>query len=282
MFTKKQTEYRSHHEKSFAELDAEVEQAWREEQLDKLKNVLIVVLILFILCPNALLYWLRFATPHFASYRTKETIDVLKDPVQIDIPDGENRIIKYRSLENHKTYNLIPRAEYSISGMVLAKNFYFWGNYLPWGGRPFQDVSLIDMGLAWRDFADKDVLKYYQTVSSKSLSARTLWLIPKPKKGFLPYSMGEINGQYSHTHVIPKNASIMHALLFTHKNQKVKMEGYLVDVDLYGDLYKKKYYSLTSMSRYDSNQTSRGYNRGGGACEIMYVERVQIGNKVYE
>lgn len=276
MFLKKkpEPEYRSYKEKSYAELEAEVEQAWREEQIDKIKKILIVVVILFVICPDAFLYWLRFATPHFASSRTSETINILQDPVQIDIPEDEREIIKYRSLENHKTYNLIPMAEYSISGMVLAKNYYFWGNYLPGGRRPFQDVSLIDIGLAWRDFADKDVLKYYATVSAKDTTARTLWLMPKPKKGFLPYSTREINDQYSHTHVIPKNAAIMHALLYTHKYQKIKMEGYLVDVDLFG----KNIYAMTSLSRSDTNQSARG----GGACEIMYVERVQIGNKVYE
>lgn len=284
MFFNKKPEpvYRSYKEKSYAELEAEVEQAWREEQFNKIKNIVIVVVILFVICPDAFLYWVRFATPHFAKSKTSETINILQDPVQIDIPDGESEIIKYSSLENHKTYDLIPKAEYSISGMVLAKNFYFWGNYLPGGRRPFQDVSLIDIGLAWRDFADKDVLKYYSTVSAKDKIERALWLTTKHKNGFIPYSVDEIRNQYSHTHVIPKNASIMHALLYTHKYQKIKMEGYLVDVDLYGDLYSKKYYAMTSLSRSDTNQSSRGYGRGGGACEIMYVERVQIGNKVYE
>lgn len=281
MFFKKKTvsEWRDFREKTFEELDAEVEQAHREEQINTLKKVLIVVAILFVLCPDAFLYWFRFATPHFASYKTAEKIDILKNPVQIDIPDTESQVIKYRTLENHKTYDLITRAEYSISGMVLSLNYYFWGNYLPGGRRPFQDVSLIDVGLAWRDFADKDVLKYYRTISAKNVQGRALWLHCKPKNGFLPYSYNEIKDQYSHTHVIPKNARIMHALLFAKKYQKIKMDGYLVDVDLYGN---RKNFAMTSLSRSDTNQSSRGYGRGGGACEVMYVERVQIGNKVYE
>lgn len=281
MFFKKKAkpEWKDFREKTFEELDVEVEQAYKEEQINIAKRVLIVIAILFVLCPDAFLYWFRFATPHFASYKTEEKIDILKAPVQLDILDGESRVIKYQALENHKTYNLVPRAKYSISGMVLSTNYYFWGNYLPRGRRPFQDVSLIDVGLAWKDFADKDVLKYYRTVSAKSVTARTLWLIGKRKKGFLPYSFDEIRDQFSHTHVIPKNARIMHALLYARKYQKVKMEGYLVDVDLYGN---GKYFALTSLSRSDTNQTSRGYGRGGGACEVMYVERVQVGNKVYE
>lgn len=280
VFKKKaEVEWKDFREKTFEELDSEVEQAAKEEQIATIKKILIVIVILFVLCPDAFLYWFRFATPHFASYKTEEKIDILKNPVQIDIPDAESQVIKYQALENHKTYDLIPRAKYSISGMVLSLNYYFWGNYLPRGRRPFQDVSLIDVGLAWRDFADKDVLKYYRTVSAKNVIGRALWLRGKPKRGFLPYSLKEVKDQFSHTHVIPKNARIMHALLYAKKYQKIKMEGYLVDVDLYGN---RKYFAITSLSRTDTNQTSRGYGRGGGACEVMYVERVQIGNKVYE
>ena len=70
----------------------------------------------------------------------------------------------------------------------------------------------------------------------------------------------------------------MHALMTAPKNKPLKMEGYLVDI------YKEgRAVALTSLSRHDVGSYVRGEENGpSGACEVMYVERVQIGNKVYE
>ena len=60
------------------------------------------------------------------------------------------------------------------------------------------------------------------------------------------------------------------------ENKHIKLKGYLVDVKANGRII-----AYTSLSRTDSNKSSRGANKGGGACEIMYVEEVQIGNRIY-
>ena len=65
----------------------------------------------------------------------------------------------------------------------------------------------------------------------------------------------------------------MGGLLHIKKNDIVKIDGYLVDI--YTE--KSETVALTSLSRFDTNASSRGY----GACEDMYVKQVQIGNKIY-
>ena len=273
---RQEMQWRSHKEKTFEELDAEVEEALRQERQDRVRRIIIGILVLFLFIPDAFLFWFRFATPRFAVEKSDKVIDVNKSPVQEHIVNDKTPIIRYKTLENRGEYDLHKVAKYSIRGKVVAKNYYFWGNYLPWGDRPLQSVSLFDLGLVWGDLADRDILEYYKFVSAKDLTSRSLY--PRLKWGvkYAPYSWNEIKGQYSHTHIVPASANIMYALIFLRRNQAGELKGYLVDI-----YNGKNLVGMTSVSREDTNQTSRGYMRGGGACEILYVEEVQVKNKIY-
>ncbi|GEM_PF-884638 len=264
------------------DLDRKLEQDLREDKRRKVTGWIIFFVLWLILCPDMFLYWFRFATPHFVKYRTKEVIDITEAPIQTEITEIKGKYISYKTLENRGTYTLEKMAKYSISGKLVDKNFFFWGNYLPGGDRPFQSVALIDIGIVWKDMANRDIMRCLSYVSTKTSIARTLYpMIKRNKKCYDVFEeyknrLGDYNqlwNKISHTHVIPANATIMHALMFAPKNKPIKMEGYLVDV--YVDGYAR---IKTSLSRDDTNASARG----GGACETMYVERVQIGNKVYE
>ena len=99
------------------------------------------------------------------------------------------------------------------------------------------------------------------------------------RKGDAPWSDGYIQSHTAHTHIIPANSNIMGGLLKTKKDNIIKLDGYLVDI--YTN--KSEIVGRTSLSRSDTNATSRGQNgrNAGGACEVMYVTEVQIGNKIY-
>ena len=89
-----------------------------------------------------------------------------------------------------------------------------------------------------------------------------------------PWGNNYITSHIAHTHMIPANPNVMGGLLQIKKNDIVKLDGYLVDI--YTD--KSELVAYTSMSRSDTNASSRG----SGACEDMYVTQVQIGNKIYK
>ena len=94
----------------------------------------------------------------------------------------------------------------------------------------------------------------------------------------IPYSEEYIISHLSHTHIIPANRNIMAAMLKFRDYQDFKLEGELVDMTAKDTRENKIYMYKTSLSRTDTDRTSRGF----GACETMYVTKVQIGNKVYE
>ena len=263
--------------KTLEELDREYEQSVKREKKRKIFKIIIWIAIFIFLFPDAFLYWIRFASPHSPKYITNEIIDISREPVQIEINDKNKKFIEYQTLENKGTYVLEKMARYSISGKVVAKNYFFWGNYIPLGQRVFQSVALFDIGLVWGKMADDDVLKYYNFISAKDMMARALY--PRLKHGVKnpPLSWNYASSKFSHTHIIPASSSIMYALIYAKNKQPIRMEGYLVDV-----YDKTQKIAMTSLSREDSNVTSRGYRQGGGACEIMYVKRLYVGNKVYE
>lgn len=250
--------------KTVAQIDAKLDRDYEEYKKRRLKTIIISAIIIFLLIPDAFLYWFRFATPHFAKYTTRETINISNPPIQTDINSNEDRIIMYKTLENRGTYRLEKLANYSISGMVLATNYYFWGNYLPGGDRSIQSIMLFDIGIAWGKLADKRILKSFRFYSAKDITGR--YLTPRFRRGVKnpPMTYKEAHNYYSHTHVIPASSSIMYALIYARKHQKIKMDGYLVRI-------------YTNRETIDSSMT-----RDDHGCEIMYVKRIQVGNKVYE
>lgn len=86
-----------------------------------------------------------------------------------------------------------------------------------------------------------------------------------------------VNGHYvqnhtSNNHLIPANKNILRALSRAKKGREISLEGYLVDV------------TATKNGRVAGTwQTSRTReDRGFGACELIYVTKLRLGDEVYE
>lgn len=230
-------------------------------------SIIALILMMFNSILGDILFRVKYSFPK-VSQITNEIINPFPEPVQIDIIDG--KYIKYRG--DHGLYALKPQAKYSISALVTAKNNNFWFRDIM--RSKFDDVALLDLGLVWGELAsDKKALYKHIKFSSKKTigQARVLhyrW------DGESPWDNSYITSHIAHTHMIPANPNVMGGLLQIKKNNVVKIDGYLVDI--YTD--KSELIAYTSLSRYDTNATSRG----SGACEDMYVTRLQIGNKIYE
>ena len=232
-------------------------------------------LIVFVLiCLNSLvgdfMFRVKYSFPKAVNIQSSE-INASIDPIQNNI--SEKNYIKAYGEKN--VYALQPVAEYSLAGLVVAKNNNFWFRDIM--RNSFDDICLIDFGIAWGELAqDKNKLyKHWKFKSSKTLGqSRRLEWRSKPPYSDTGWNLGYVSTHVSHTHMIPANTNVMGGLLRVKKNDIVKLDGYLVDIyDGKGNLIAK-----TSMSRSDRDATSRG----SGACEDMYVKSVQIGNKIYK
>lgn len=251
------------------------------------KSVLIFKLIKFIFLSACVIAF--FMVPKtfwlIPSHYTKEKLNPYSEPVMIknwsnisatDLKRREDysKLVKIKSLvKNRKTFYILPLAEYSITGRIKAKNRIFLVQTL------FDDVALLDYGLTWGDMAKDKYFKKIRAHSMEIIGARQLSFGIDRKyynemKDMYPYMIKHV----SHTHVIPANRNIRKALNASRYGQIVKIEGYLVDV--YDSNYRR--FAMSSLSLEDSNDSSRGNGKGGGACEVMYVNKIQIGNKIFE
>ena len=232
------------------------------------------LIAIILICINSLLgdiiFRIQYSFPKL-SETSDNIINVMEEPKQISV--NKKGFVKVYG--EKKQYRLDLQAEYSISGLVVAKNNNFWFRDLM--RSTFDDVCLIDFGIVWGDLAtDKKRLnKHMKFKSTKTLGqARALNWRTKPPYNEVPWTFDYMSSHLAHTHMIPANQNVMSALLSVKKGDYIKLDGYLVDIyTLNGQIIAK-----TSLSRYDNNATSRGY----GACEDMYVKRVQIGNKIYK
>ena len=140
----------------------------------------------------------------------------------------------------------------------------------------FDKIALIDYGIVWGDLVKDEYFFKLSSNSRKYLNnARGLMVFfsekYRPQYGHM---QNYVNDHFSHTHIIPANNRIMRVLNYARIGQNIKIDGYLVDI-FDGN---KRRIVMTSISNTDTNESSRG----GGACEVMYVVRVQVGNKIFE
>lgn len=274
-FKKKKPEeefvWRDFREKSYEELEREVDAAYGEEMRKRNIKIAVIAVILLFVFHDIIGFWARFGLPRIPK-KAEGVIDVIADPVEEELTDDETTYMTYITLEDKDEVEMRKRALISISGRVVAKNYLFWGNYLPGGKRIFQSAALFDLGLVWGNLSDKKLLKNYTFYSAKDTQARSLY--PTLKLGVRrpPLPWPYVRTHMAHLNIVPANARIMSALIYLFKYQPVKLDGYLVDVKAENGRWK-----CSGMSKFSINPNARS-----GASEIMYVTRVQVGKRIYE
>lgn len=144
---------------------------------------------------------------------------------------------------------------FEISGEAVAVTSYRWSFK-----NPYYDV---DLGLAWgpRIKHYKDQLKFYQ-------GAR--WLMWSYQESLEPAALQDIQSHIGNIHLIPAEGhpNLEKAIHWIHVGDPVRVRGFLVEIfGPSGELI-----AASSTRRDDS---------GDGACEIVWVEELQIGKKIY-
>lgn len=173
-------------------------------------------------------------------------VDWQADPVQAPTDRPPFRI------ETRKgTVSLNPRYAFDAAGEVAAAERYrFDGGaflspvdvVLTWGRLPAEPYrSLIDYGQMTRFY-------FWRTDSNE-------------------VDLAYVQGHSSNMHLIPANENVRRAILSIGGGDAVRLHGLLVDASL-----DDGFQWPTSVSRDDS---------GPGACELIWVEQVQVGTKLY-
>ena len=144
---------------------------------------------------------------------------------------------------------LTPRADFTVTARVLGTEHYRYD-------APAKIIP-VDLGLGWGRMSDSAVLARIDF----SQSDRFLWWHTKNHQP-LPIAASELITSATNIHPIAATEDIARSIDALRPGQIVRLSGRLVDLE------KPDGYQLpTSLSRNDS---------GAGACEVLYVESLQV------
>jgi hypothetical protein len=141
---------------------------------------------------------------------------------------------------------LTTRAHFDITARVLSRKDYSWG----------ADAELIpeDLALGWGRMSDSDVLANIDITQSDRFYYWHVKEFPIPRR--------EIETSSANMHMIPADPGVKRELEQVRQGQVVHIEGFLVDASR-----TDGWHWNTSMTRDDT---------GAGACELVYVESMDI------
>ena len=217
---------------------------------------LLVFAMVIVIAVSALLGW-KFATRRpeaVASGDKASVIDTSREPEQVN---GDGTVLYRRG--DGVTINSL--ASYRIWGKALCVRAYAgFGK----GSSGFP----IDLGIAWGDVAGSDYHKFV-TFHFSDDEVANQWLMFKFKSEDVPWETGYFETHVSNNHICPASDNIYNALLSLKDGDNIYLEGFLAR----SDGPDGEPVLTSSMSRNDT---------AGGACEAMYVTKLQVGDKVYK
>jgi len=192
-------------------------------------------------------------------YYTQPVSEVVSEQIIITEEPMQDSEINIGSVDlgfDEKEVVLTPVAKYDISAEVVGRKNYYTGFD--------SEFEPTDLALAWGKLVDDN---YNQDIKY-SQSGRWYHFRYGPNAK-LPDQY--IADHSANVHIIPGSNNIKQAVRRIKKGQLVHIEGYLINVNAKdkGQDWKQR----TSIVRTDS---------GAGACEIMYVQKIQIDDKIYE
>ena len=213
-------------------------------------NRIIVVISFTLVIITAMVVFKSLTAPEYAT-ENSEDINYLLEPIQIDNPDTLIPLIEISGA----SYTLIPKAAYHTAGMIVSTQHYIKGF--------MSKLSPYDYALIWGKAPEYlPFLKFDQVVRF------CLYTTRHPEKIDLEY----FSSHMSNNHLIPATPNLRKALPLARKKDLVEIDGYLV----YVTGQDKK----NGVSTWNSSLTRE--DKGNGACEIIYVTRLRINDRIYE
>jgi hypothetical protein len=154
-----------------------------------------------------------------------------------------------RSPDIHRVdnYTITELSDFSIKAKVLSKKNYSLGREA--------DLSPTDLALGWGNMSDESILEKIEISQSGRFYRWHVQSFPIPRR--------EIETTSANMHLIPATDSVSSVLKEIRNGDIVQLSGSLVYVESTSDDWRWK----SSQTRNDT---------GKGACELIWVEQLQI------
>ncbi len=211
------------------------------------------LLILFIILAALLVSYLVYRAHTEAVFTRDATasISIEADPVQT--ADKET-ILPPMQIGRNK-YFFTVKAGYQINGMLVGKRLYLQGH---WGR-----LSPYDYSLVWGNMPSY--------LPNLKFSNAFRFCLYKYKRNVI-LDNKYIESHLSNNHIIPSNQNIRRALKTVRKGNLVRIDGYLVNVTA----------NVKGKGTANWNTSTIRTDTGNGACEIIYVTKLQINDRIFQ
>jgi len=213
---------------------------------------MIKLIVIFLLIAALAFIGYSYMMRPVVSEEDHTTIVTFHDPQQYSLFDQHIFSVNLKGLDAV----IKPFAQYKISAVVLSKKKYVtdWTSI----------ISPIDLALGWGDVSKP---KNYEHIKVR----QTMRWYRYKFDSECAITQKYISTHSSNHHIIPANDNIRKAVLYAKKNDKIVLEGYLVNIS--GKFKDRNISWKSSQSRTD---------KGNGSCEIMYVTSVKLDTNVYK
>jgi hypothetical protein len=192
----------------------------------------------------AVLGYYGLSCPHASG--TGEPIDVSRDPLQTATGRPSFEIATRKG-----PVTLDPRAAFDAAAVVAGDEHY-----------RFDDGAFlvpVDLVMTWGKLPEEP---YRSKVSYGQITRYYFWHTPASD-----LDLHYIETHSANMHLIPADDNVRRALLSVGRGDRVRVQGLLVNARR-----DDGFHWTTSMTRGDT---------GPGACELVWVEQIQIGRDVY-
>jgi hypothetical protein len=149
----------------------------------------------------------------------------------------------------HAGYRIVPLARFSGEAVVLSRRRY--------RGDREAELAPVDLALGWAGMSEA------AAINQLRIAQRGRWYEWRYRAD-PPLPVPEIIASSANMHLVPADAAVRRALLAVRRHQRVRFEGYLIEVR-HADGWRWR----SSLTRDDS---------GAGACEIVWTTRLTADN----
>lgn len=211
--------------------------------------ILSVCALLVAVSVAALLLWFNQAESSRAVQ--DDPINLSRDPIQDDSVHEALPVLHF----GKRMVMMNAKAKYTIDGQLVSKKRYSHGF--------MNELAPYDFALTWGDMP-----KYLNQIKFSQTSRFCQYKLKKNATVDPKY----MQNHTSNNHLIPASKNIKKAMRKARKGDLIRIEGHLVHVEV-----SKAGRMISSWNSSVSREDT-----GEGACEIIYVTRLRIGDMVYE
>lgn len=161
-------------------------------------------------------------------------------PLQTPLEDGDS------PFRHGEDFTVEPLARFDLTGRVLSREDYYLDTEAA--------VSPLDLTLGWQQMSDTAVLERIDISQRNRFYYWYTENFPIPRKA--------IETQSANMHLIPADGSVARQMDRVREGELVRVRGFLVEVTR-----NDGWHWRSSLSRKDT---------GPGACELIYVQRLDI------